>query len=149
MSATTRTIQTSDQRTSRRAVQAGLLAAVGSAVAVVVFAELAKAAGVSAEHQLRASSLIFTTVVGVVFGTIGWVMISARAENPRRVLRVLVPVVAVVSFVPDVLIAMSGTTWGAAVALAVAHVVVFAVTIPLFLRLLAPETIPSRRAVAA
>ena len=64
-------------------------------------------------------------------------------------LRVLVPVVAVVSFVPDVLIAMSGTTWGAAVALAVAHVVVFAVTIPLFLRLLAPETIPSRRAVAA
>ena len=149
MSATTRTDRTSDQRTSRRAVQAGLLAAVGSAVAVVVFAELAKAAGVSAEHQLRASSLIFTTVVGVVFGTVGWVMVSVRAKDPRRVLRVLVPAVAVLSFVPDVLIAMGGTTWGAAVTLALAHVVVFVVTIPLFLRLLAPETIPSRSAVGA
>ncbi len=139
---------TTDRRTSLRAVQVGALAAIGSAVAVVVFAEIAKAAGVSAEHQLNASSLIFTTVVGVVFGTIGWVMISARAADPRRVLRVLVPVVAVLSFVPDLLIAMGGTTWGAAVTLALAHVVVFAVTIPLFLRLLAPESIPARGSIA-
>ena len=135
---------TAGRRTSVRAVQTGALAAVGSAVAVVVFAEIAKAAGVSAEHQLRAASLIFTTVFGVVVGTAGWVLICRRVANPRRVLRVLVPAVAVVSFVPDVLIAVGGTTWGAAVTLAVAHVVVFAVTIPLFLRFLAPETIPAR-----
>ncbi len=135
---------TADQHTMRRAVRIGALAAVGSAVAVVAFAEIAKAAGVSAEHQLRATSLIFTTVVGVVFGTLGWVLICARAGDPRRVLRILVPVVAVVSFVPDVLIAAGGTTWGAAVTLALAHVVVFAVTIPLFLKFLAPETISAR-----
>lgn len=149
MSTTSRIDRMSGQRTPVRALQAGLLAAVGSAVAVVVFADIAKALGVAHEHQLQAASLIFTTVVGVLFGTIGWVMVSARAAQPRRVLRVLVPAVLVVSFVPDVLIAVGGTTWGAAVTLAIAHFVVFAVTIPIFMRLLAPESIPHRNSTGA
>ncbi len=147
MTTQTHTKTAVDSRTSLRAVKAGGVAAIGSAVGVVAFADIAKAAGVSHEHQLQAASLIFTTVVGVIFGTIGWVMISARARDPRRILRLLVPAVAVLSFVPDVLIAMGGTTWGAAVTLGFAHVVVFAVTIPVFLRLLAPETIPARESV--
>jgi Family of unknown function (DUF6069) len=141
MSAPSPICTATNRRTSWRAAQAGLLAAVGSAVAVVALAEVAQAAGVAHEHQLRAASLIVTTVVGVVFGTLGWVVVSARARDPRRVLRVLVPVVLVFSFIPDILIAVGGTTWGAALTLALAHLVVFAVTVPLFLRLLAPETL--------
>ena len=141
---TSRSVWADDCQTSVRALQAGLLAAVGSAIAVVALAEIAKGSGVAHVHQLRAAALIFTTVVGVSVGTVGWVLVSAHASRPRQVLRILVPAVLALSFIPDVLTAVGGTTWGATVTLAIAHVVVFAVTIPIFLRRLAPETISPR-----
>jgi hypothetical protein len=40
------------------------------------------------------------TVVGVALGAIGWAVVRGAAKNPAGLLRWLVPVVVVVSFVP-------------------------------------------------
>jgi Family of unknown function (DUF6069) len=41
------------------------------------------------------------TVLGVLAGIAGWAVVRRRATRPRSVLRVLVPAVVVLSFIPD------------------------------------------------
>src|SRR4051812_25762643 len=50
------------------------------------------------------------TIVGVLLGTLVWYLVRRTAGNPRAVLRVLVPVAVVVSFVPDLGILRAGAT---------------------------------------
>jgi len=77
--------------------------------------------------------------LGVIAAYIGWTIIRRRASRPARVLRVLVPVLGVLSFVPDVILAMTGFIPGASltgvVALAIMHVIVIGVAVPVCLRL--------------
>lgn len=76
------------------------------------------------------------TVLGVVGGWVGWTLLRRRAQNPDRMLRLLVPVVTLVSFVPDVLLLafgfIPGTTTIAVLALMVMHIVVVAVAVPAY-----------------
>ncbi|QUQ69940.1 DUF6069 family protein [Kutzneria sp. CA-103260] len=77
------------------------------------------------------------TVVGVLAGTIGWAAVRRYAAHARSVLRVLVPVVVVLSFIPDFGLLISGMADVVnTVGLLVMHVVVAAATVTAVSRLL-------------
>lgn len=118
-----------DIRRSRLAVR--FAAAAAGAVALnSVIAVVADAAGASdAFDPLAPSAYVTFTLIGFLAGATGWAVIRARASDPARVLRFLVPSVLALSFVPDVALGFSdrpGTSWGAVAALAAMHVVVTA-----------------------
>jgi Family of unknown function (DUF6069) len=70
------------------------------------------------------------TIIGVLAGTLGWSLIRRRAANARATLRTLVPLVTVLSFIPDVLLLVTGVADVVnMVALLVMHVIVAAVTV--------------------
>ena len=85
------------------------------------------------------------SVLGIAVGWVGWRVVRARARDPRRTLARLVPVVAVLSFVPDVVLLATGfipgTRPAAVVALMIMHVVVLACAVPAY-ALLSP--VPAR-----
>lgn len=103
----------------------------------VLVATVAVAAGAPAGYgPLAFPDYAGFTVVGVLVGWVGWRVVRRRARNPRRVLSVLVPVVAVLSFVPDVLLLafgfIPGTTAPAVIALMAMHVVTIGVAVPAY-----------------
>jgi hypothetical protein len=124
-----------------RTFRAGVPAAVGSAVAAVAVAEIGKGLGAAHVQQLMPGPLIFLTVVGVAVATAVWIQISLRSHRPERLLARLVPVVLVVSWVPDVALGAGGKPWGAVATLMLAHLAVFAVAIPILMKFLAPDSI--------
>jgi len=124
------------------AVPAAMVAAVVVGdLASVVIARIAHGAGVTHSfaplHFATYTSLI---VLGVIGGAIGWQLVRTRATNPHRLLARLVPLVLLLSFVPDVLIgitkAETGTTWGGVLALMAMHIVVATAAVGSFLRFL-------------
>ncbi|MFC7265572.1 DUF6069 family protein [Streptomyces lutosisoli] len=117
-------------------VAAAVVAALGNAVVAV----LAHAAGASGDFDpLHPSAYAPLTVFGVVLGAIGWAVVRRVAKNPAGLLRWLVPVLVVVSFVPDLSL-LGGNTPGsgplAVAALMVMHVVVAAVAVVAYRRVL-------------
>jgi Family of unknown function (DUF6069) len=129
-------------------VAAGLLVAAVAATALnAVVAATAHTAGASHDFRpLQLSTFAGLTVLGILAGAAGWSLVRARAANPGAVLRVLVPVVLAVSLVPDLLVGaahqMAGVTWGAVIALMVMHIVVTAVGVATYTRIL---PLPARR----
>jgi Family of unknown function (DUF6069) len=79
------------------------------------------------------------TVVGLVAAYVGWRIVRGRARRPAALLRVLVPILTVLSFAPDTALALTGfipgTSPTAIVALAIMHLVVVAVAVPICARL--------------
>lgn len=77
------------------------------------------------------------TLVGVLVGWAGWRIIEHRSARPGRLLGWLVPVVGVLSFVPDVALGLlrfiPGATWPGALGLMVMHVVVIVIAVPAYL----------------
>ncbi len=130
----------------RTALTTGAVAGVIAAVVNSVIAAAARSAfDVSDDFQpLTPGAYGFLTVVGVIAGLVGWLLIR-RTANAAATLRWLVPTVLVVSFVPDILVGFSdraGVSWGAVVALMAMHVVLTVVAVATFSRLL-PITRPS------
>lgn len=125
---------------------AGFVATLAALVGNTVVAQVALAAGASETFQpLTFAAYGFFTVVGVVAGLIGWLLVR-RTSHAEATLRWLVPAVLVVSLVPDVLVGLSdraGVSWGAVAALMVMHVVVTVAAVSTFSRLL-----PVRRTTA-
>lgn len=115
-----------------------LVAATAVAIAAnAVVAAVAVAAGAPAAYgPLTFPAYGLFTALGMVGGWVGWTLVTRRARDPRRMLRILVPVVTILSFVPDVLLLalgfIPGTTTGAVVALMVMHLVVVAVAVPAY-----------------
>ena len=113
---------------------------VAAAVAVAVNALIAAAAvalGVPASYgPVTVPAYVSMTVLGIAAGWVGWRLIVRRAKRPRRALAVAVPVVLVLSFAPDVLLAVlrfiPGTTPTAVIALALMHVTTAAVAVPAY-----------------
>jgi hypothetical protein len=114
------------------------LAALASVAANSVIAALASAAlpdgGFRKGLELR--EYLPLTVVGILLGTLVWYLVRRSARNPRAVLRVLVPVAVVVSFVPDFGILAAGATLLNSLALIAMHVVVAVITVPTLARVL-------------
>lgn len=115
-----------------------LTVAVVVAVAVnSVVALIAVATGAPANYgPLTFPAYTLFTTLGIVVGWIGWSLVRRRARDPRRTLSMLVPIVTVASFVPDILLLafrfIPGTTVGAVIGLMVMHVVVVAVAVPAY-----------------
>jgi hypothetical protein len=125
---------------SRRTAVLTLAAAVAVAVlAAGVIALAATAAGATSFPPLM--PLVFGpfAAAGVLAAYAGWRIVRARVRNPRRVLRVLVPVLLVLSFVPDTVLLLTGfipgTTVTGVVALMLMHLVVAGVAVPVSQRL--------------
>lgn len=81
---------------------------------------------------------IMWTILGVAIGALGWRIITRRAEQPAKLLRILVPTVLVLSLIPDFMIltpgAMPGATTAAVIALMVMHVAVAAIAVSAYQR---------------
>ena len=132
---------------SARAALAGGLAVVGSVVAVELVGALGKAAGATHVKEVSAGAVASLTSGGVLAATVGGGLIGRR-RGGKTLLTRLVPIVLVLSFVPDMALGVSGTAWSAVATLLCPHAAVFAVTIPLFAKLLDPTELAPRRAVA-
>lgn len=95
-------------------------------------------------RPLTAPVFIPFTLIGLAAGFAGWTAVVRRSARPAAVLRVLVPVVLVLSMIPDLLLLATKfipDTSGTAVAgLMVMHVVVTAVGVPAY-RLARPENV--------
>jgi hypothetical protein len=138
----------SHQLAARPARPSGLVVTgglIGTAVVAVVLnavvAAAAHAAGASHDFKaLQLSAFAPLTVFGVLIAAAAWAVIRARSARPSQLLRTLVPAVVIVSLVPDLMVGITdsqvGTSWGAVVALMVMHVVVAAVAVPAYQRLL-------------
>jgi hypothetical protein len=128
------------QSSRARSVLVVIAGAVVAVAANSVIAASAIAAGASSDFA-PLNFLVFTpfTVVGVVVAHLGWRIVRRRATRPAAVLRVLVPVLAVLSFLPDAVLAITGfipnASLTAVIGLALMHVVVVAVVVPISLRL--------------
>ena len=126
-----------------------LVGAIVAAIAInAVIAWVATAFGAPAGYgplSLPAQALF--TIVGVVVGWVGWRLISARARDPRRVLRILVPLVVAVSLIPDLLLlafpVIPGSTPAAVIALMLMHLVVAACAVSGYV--LATREVPGSR----
>lgn len=121
--------------------RAGTIAGVVVAASVVnaVIAEIALALGASESFTpLQPAAYVFLTVVGVLLALGGWALVRRVSTHPVRVLRVLVPAVLLVSFVPDVLTApgMDGASGLAVAALVLMHVTTAAIAVLGFARAL-------------
>jgi uncharacterized protein DUF6069 len=118
-----------------------IAAVVVSDLASILIARVARGAGVTHTfaplHFATYTSLI---VVGVIGGAIGWQLVRSRAKNPHRLLARLVPLVLLLSFVPDILIGVTksatGTTWGGVLALMAMHTAVAGAAVSCYLRFL-------------
>ncbi|WP_133917571.1 DUF6069 family protein [Streptomyces sp. NBC_00582] len=111
-------------------VVAGVIAAVVVAsVADAVLALAALALGAPDDFQpLEPGSYIFLTAVGTVAGALGWAVVRKVSKDPAALVRRLVPILVVVSFVPDFLLFGAGGVIGV-VALLLMHVVVATVAV--------------------
>lgn len=115
-----------------------LAAAVLVGLAGIVVADAAHLAGANAAFApLMPAVLLPFAVAGLVAGLVGWSVVRRVATRPARVLRVLVPVLTVLSFAPDVLVAphIPGADATGIVALALMHLVVVAVGVPVYRRI--------------
>lgn len=133
-SSTTQSIAT---RNRLRAIIIVVAAATLAVALNAVIAAVATTAGPTAGYgPLTLPAYALFTVLGFAAGWVGWVLIHRRARDPRRVLLIVVPVLTVLSFVPDILLLafgfIPGTTVTAAIALMLMHVVVVAVAVPAF-----------------
>lgn len=142
------TTSTSAMGALSRAVLAIVAGSLVASLLDAVVAAIWHAGGASqAFSPLHPAAYVSLTVIGLIGGTVAWCIVRARAADPARVLRTLVPLVIVLSFIPDVMVgargsAMAGTTWGAVTGLMVMHVLVAAVALTAY-RLLLP--LPSSR----
>jgi hypothetical protein len=115
-------------------------AVVVGALGTTVIAAIAHGAGVAHSFSpLHPGSYIALIVLGVLGGAVGWQLVRVKAGQPARVLRSLVPVAVILSFIPDIIIGITGSfhaTWGGVIALMAAHVVVATAAVTSFAKLL-------------
>ncbi|MEV6594582.1 DUF6069 family protein [Streptomyces acidicola] len=131
-------VRTPTARRAPLAVAGGVLAAIVAASAVN--AVLAVGARVLADKPddfgpLDPGSYMFLTAVGVLLGAVGWAVVRRASKHPHALLRVLVPLVVVVSFVPDFFLFGDGGAAGVA-ALLLMHVAVAAIAVPVYRRVM-------------
>ncbi|WP_439656226.1 DUF6069 family protein [Lentzea sp. HUAS TT2] len=131
---------TTPTRTSTGKVVLGVVAAiVAASIGNAVVSYLAQALGAdpNAVEGLKPQGYVVLTALGVIIAAIAWATIRKRAKDPARTLGRLVPIVVVVSFLADVpVFFLPGASVVGVLALMVMHVVVAAVSVPIFRRVL-------------
>ena len=124
---------TTATRTALGLLVAAVVAVLGNALIALLVSTLAPG---GVEKGLRFAEYATMTVVGVLIGTAGWTLVRRFAPRPRAVLRVLVPVVVVLSFGADLALLAGGTSVANVVGLMLMHVVVAAALGPVLARVL-------------
>ncbi|WP_371596827.1 DUF6069 family protein [Streptomyces sp. NBC_00564] len=129
--------KTTTTRPGPLVVVGGVLAAVVlSSLLNAVIAVLAHAVGAPDDFEpLDPGSYIFLTAVGVTVGAIGWAIVRKTSGNSAGVFRWLVPVVVMVSFVPDFLLFDAGGVTGV-VALLLMHITVAVIAVTAYRKVL-------------
>jgi hypothetical protein len=131
---------TTETRTSTGKVVLGVVAAiVVASIGNAVVSYLAQALGAdpNAVEGLKPQGYVVLTALGVIIAAISWAAIRRRAQDPARTLGKLVPIVVAVSLLADVpVFFLPGTSVVGVLALMVMHVVVAAVSVPIFRRVL-------------
>lgn len=125
----------------------GVAAAAIASLAVNAAIALAVTATHPSGVQTGLSALHFgpLTVLGVLIGTAGWAVIRRNSSRPRPVLRTVVPLVVLVSFVPDLLLLFRNVSAVNVAGLLGMHIAIAAITVPVLARLLPlPAGRPSR-----
>jgi len=131
--------RTSTGQVVRGVVAAIVLASIGNAA--VSFVARALGADPQAVEGLKPQGYVVLTAVGVVIAAFAWASIRKRAKDPARTLGKLVPIVVVLSLFADVpVFFLPGASIVGVVALMVMHVVVAAVAVPIFHRVLPVRT---------
>jgi hypothetical protein len=105
-------------------------------VAAVVNTLIGLLIGVIEGTGYNPTTAIAYSVIGVLIGALGWALVRRVAPRPAAVLRWLVPLVVVLSFVPDLLLLQYGLSVLLVVGLMVMHVVCAVVAVPAFRRVL-------------
>jgi hypothetical protein len=110
-----------------------ICAVVAGDLASYAISAIAHAAGVAHSFSpLQPATFSVLIVVGVLAGGLGWQLVRTRAARPGRLLSRLVPAVLLLSFIPDLLIGITGglhATWGGVAALMCMHVAVAAAAV--------------------
>ncbi len=130
----------SSPRTTRSTTVVLAAAVVVAIAANAIVALIAIAAGASASYPpLMLPVYGAFTIVGIVVGYLGWRRVRRRARNPKATLSWLVPVVLAASFIPDVILLVTGfipgTSITGAVALMIMHLVAAAVAVPVYAKI--------------
>lgn len=120
------------------ALLAAAFVVAGAANAIIAFTALAVGASPTFA-PLSAPVFLAFTVLGVAGGYLGWRIVRRLTGASARVMRIVVPVALVLSWIPDVALAIlqfiPGTNLTGAVGLALMHAVVVAVAVPVYQRL--------------
>jgi hypothetical protein len=111
-----------------------LAAVAASALLTSLIALVARAAGAGdAFPPLQPQVYLAFAIGGTLAALGGWALVVRFVRRSARLLRVLVPVLVVLSFVPDIALLVlgfiPGTTPGAVIALMLMHLVVAAVAV--------------------
>ncbi|GLW29017.1 DUF6069 family protein [Actinoplanes regularis] len=120
------------------------IAVVGALVVNTVIALVARVLGAPSEFmQLTLPVYGPLTVIGTLISAIVWREVVNRSADAGRVLRVLVPLVLVLSLIPDIMLLVSksqpGTTTGGVIALMLMHFGVAAAAVPAYRKLMPPR----------
>lgn len=147
-------MESSAVESSKGRVVVGVLAAIvlaSAANTVLSFAAQAFGASPAVIQGLAPQAYVFLTTVGVIVAAVAWSLIRAKAKRPNAVLRTLVPVVVVVSLLPDLpLFGIAGASAIGVVALMSMHFVVAGIAVPIFAKVLPlPADAPRTAAVPA
>ena len=138
MTATARTARPSGTTSTGAGIALSVAAAaVASAVVNTVISLIAQALGANASMIMGLTPPLYIgfAVVGLLIGALAWSAVRAKASDPAAVLRRLVPVVVVISLIPDVLVAVGMSAVGG-IALGLMHLVVATAGVLAFRRFL-------------
>lgn len=115
------------------AVIAVVVAAVAASIVNLLISLAAQGLGADATvfMGLTPAAFIPLTVIGIIAGAVGWLIVRRAARRPAAVLGWLVPVVIVITLLADVALGL-GLGWGGAVALGLMHIAVAAVAVPAY-----------------
>jgi len=114
----------------------GLTIVVAAVVAAIVNTLIGLLIGAIEGTGYNPTTAIAYSVIGVLLGALGWAVVRHLAPRPAPVLRWVVPLVVIVSFVPDLLLLQYGLSVLLVIGLMVMHVVCAAVAVPAFRRVL-------------
>ena len=114
------------------ALSAVVVAVLASIVNAIV-ATVAIALGLDAEdsHGLEAFAYIPLTIIGAIGAAVGWHLVNRYTPRPGRVLRWLVPLALLLSWTPDIYVALD-TGWPNALALMTMHTLTVVIAVLVF-----------------
>lgn len=113
-----------------------LTVVVAAVAAAVVNTLIGLLVGVIEGTGYNPTTAIVYSLVGILIGFVGWVVIRQFVPRPAAVLRWLVPIVVVLSFIPDLYLLTFGMSVLLVIAFMVMHVVCAVIAVPAFQRVL-------------